>query len=284
MNHTPSDQTSHVSAAGPYSMRQAALQPTMPLIPDEANLTSHHNTAAPSPPDRLPTRNLQSSNTPHSRDVSTARGRVDVPAALGVANFQNQQKREQSHSKSPESIAGRSGLGYEGGLERRPSNSYEHHRQTSIVHGVQHSRNPSFATSSTTATASQLTPDNSSTVSFGSGAGSAGASADSMLAGKSGKLEQSDVPPNHPHAGNNGSAHGQSMGLTTIEDNDPNDGIDVNLTQRKMPPNTKPRVHTHTRSRSKHHQEARTVGEYALHHLFNSVRVCIYYILWKGSC
>lgn len=257
-------------------MRQAApLQPTMPLIPDETNLTSHHNTAAPSPPDRLPPRNLQSSSTPHSRDVSTARGRVDVPAALGVANLQNQQRRGQSHSKSPESVAGRAGLGYDGGLERKPSNSYEHHRQTSIVHGVQHSRNPSFATSSTTATASQLTPDNSSTVSFGSGAGSAGASTDSMLAGKTGKLEQSDVPPNHSHAGNNGSAHA----LTTIEDNNPNNGVDISLTQRKMPSNSKPRVHTHTRSRSKHHQEARTVGEYALHHLFNSVRVCIYSVL-----
>jgi hypothetical protein len=259
-------------------MRQAApLQPTMPLIPDEANLTSHHNTAAPSSSDRLPTRNLQSSttNTTHSRDVSTARGRVDSPAALGIANFQNQQaRRGQSHSKSPESVAGSSGLGYEGGLERRPSNSYGHHRQTSIVHGVQHSRNPSFATSSTTATANQLTPDGLSSVSFGgSTAGSASASVESMLTAKSGKLDQPDISSNHSHGGNNGSTHAHSAGLTTIEDNDPNDGFDGQHTQRKMPPNsTKLRqVHSHTRSHSKHPQEARTVGEYALHHLFNSV-------------
>jgi hypothetical protein len=32
------------------------------------------------------------------------------------------------------------------------------------------------------------------------------------------------------------------------------------------------RERSHSRSHSKHHSESKTVGEYALHHLFNSVR------------
>ncbi|RMZ84830.1 hypothetical protein DV737_g993, partial [Chaetothyriales sp. CBS 132003] len=43
-------------------------------------------------------------------------------------------------------------------LSRQNSSSYGHHRQTSVIHGVQHSRNPSFNSASTSA-ASPLSPD-----------------------------------------------------------------------------------------------------------------------------
>lgn len=44
----------------------------------------------------------------------------------------------------------------EPGLRRQLSNSYGHHRQTSVIHGVQHSRNPSF---NSPQTASPLSPE-----------------------------------------------------------------------------------------------------------------------------
>lgn len=246
-------------------MRQAApLQPTMPLIPDESNTASHHNVS--SPPERLAARNPQASAN-HSREASAARGTAGDNAVLGLSTLQPQSRRGQSHSKSPDPTAGRSGIGYEGGLERRSSTSYGHHRQTSIVHGIQHSRNPSLAASSTTAT--PLSPELIAAV------GRAGGSESESTLG--GRLEQADLHANYASPGSNGTSYTQPVGLSTIEDNDTGEatnGHPTNPTHRKMLSNGKSRRDpSHSRTHSKHHhQESKTVGEYALHHLFNSVR------------
>lgn len=258
----------NVFIAAPHAMRQAApLQSTMPLIPDESNIASHHN--GPPQPDRVPVRNPQPSAV-HSRETSAARGRTGDTPVSGLSTLQPQQRhRGQSQSKSPEPTATRPGAGYEGTIERRPSNSYGHHRQTSIVHGIQHSRNPSFAASSTTS--SPLSPE--IIASFGR---SGSSESDSTLAGR---LEQPDQQTNYTSPGSNGTSHVQPPGLSTIEDNDtdePSAAQPRNPTHRKMVSNGRPRrEQSHARGHSKHHHhppESKTVGEYALHHLFNSVK------------
>ncbi|KAL2869226.1 putative cell morphogenesis protein (PAG1) [Aspergillus lucknowensis] len=234
----------------------------MPLVPDDSISTSHHNISSPA--ERLGTRSTPSS-TVHSRETSAVRGRALDPSALAPVTLQSQStRRGHSHSKSPETSSVRPSPGYDAPLERRPSNSYGHHRQTSIVHGVQHSRNPSFAASSTST--SPLSPELIASLSR-SGVEQEGA----------GRLEHPDMHSNHQNPPLNGTASHNSQGiLSTIEDQDTEDGQDgvspASVAHRRMNSTGKQwRERSHSRSHSRHPQsESKTVGEYALHHLFNS--------------
>ncbi|KAE8356011.1 cell morphogenesis N-terminal-domain-containing protein [Aspergillus coremiiformis] len=243
------------------SIKAGLIQPsTMPLIPDESGLALHHTFA--SPPERLVTRSTPSS-TVHSRETSAVRGRPADPSTFTPSTLQPQNtRRGHSHSKSPETSSGRPGAGYDVTLERRPSNSYGHHRQTSIVHGIQHSRNPSFAASSTSS--SPLSPELIASIGRG-----AGVEQDSSPLGR---LEQLDIHTFHQSQATNGTGHTLQGMLSTIEDQDTDEAADgglANPAHRRMNSNGKPR--SHSRSHSKHHHtESKTVGEYALHHLFNS--------------
>jgi furry protein family len=241
----------------------------MPLVPDES-ISSHHQPI--SPPDRLGARNVQSPIL-HSRE-SSARGRAADVSALSLPTLQPQPqhgRRGQSHSKSPESAVARPGIAYEGGLERKSSASYGHHRKTSIVHGIQHSRNTSFANSSST---SVLSPDILTSVGLGSSNTTAPRS-EPTLPVLPDRLEQPE-PPSYSSPGSNAPGIVQSGGLTTIEDDDQGESLNgqpKSFAHRKMLSNGKAQWdHSRSRSHSKHpHQESKTVGEYALHHLFNSV-------------
>lgn len=265
--------------ASSYPSRAAALEPTMPLGPDESPVPTHQNPT--SPPDRLAVRNASSPGLtgPHSREPSTSipRGRPADPSTLGVPTLPPQSsRRAQSHSKSPESTAARpaGAAAHEGPIERKPSVSYGHHRKTSIVHGIQHSRDPSFATSVTTA--SPLSPEIIASV----GLNSTNNGAPGPDVPSSGRPDQYELHPPYTSAGSNATGHVQPSGLSTIEDDDSGEttkanGQPRNPTHRKMLSNGKSR-RDHSRSHSKHHhQESKTVGEYALHHLFNSVRVLV---------
>lgn len=244
------------------SIKAGPVQPTtMPLIPDESGLASHHTFA--SPPERLVTRSTPSS-TVHSRETSAVRGRPADPSTLAPSTLQPQNtRRGHSHSKSPETASGRPGASYDATLERRPSNSYGHHRQTSIVHGIQHSRNPSFAASSTSN--SPLSPEMIASL----GRGVSVEQDNSPL----GRLEQLDMHTFHQNQATNGTAHTLQGMLSTIEDRDTDEAAEgglANPAHRRMNSSGKPR--SHSRSYSKNHlTESKTVGEYALHHLFNSV-------------
>jgi hypothetical protein len=236
----------------------------MPLIPDDSSLASHHNIS--SPPERLVTRSTPASAI-HSREASAVRGRAADTSALAPSTLQPQNNRRgQSHSKSPDPTAARPGIGYDVSLERRPSNSYGHHRQTSIVHGVQHSRNPSFAASSNAT--SPLSPE--LIASLGRGAGN-----DQEIAG-AGRLDQNEMPPNHHSPGGNGTSHILQGTLSTIEDQDTgevgnaNPASSVHRRMNSAGKSWKERSHSRSHSRQQH-SESKTVGEYALHHLFNSV-------------
>lgn len=235
----------------------------MPLIPDESGPASHHVFA--SPPERLVTRSTPSS-TVHSRETSAVRGRPADPSALAPSSLQPQNKRRgHSHSKSPETSSGRpSAAGYDSPLERRPSNSYGHHRQTSIVHGIQHSRNPSFAASTTST--SPLSPELIASLGRGGGV-----DPDSAAAARH---DQADMHASYQSPGGNASNHSLTGTLSTIEDQDTDEvgsHSPANTVHRRMNSSGKPwRERSHSRSHSKHF-ESKTVGEYALHHLFNSV-------------
>ncbi|KAJ5102364.1 hypothetical protein NUU61_004586 [Penicillium alfredii] len=236
-------------AAGP------GQQPTLPLIPDDPKVASLHNLASPA--DRRGTRTAQS--TPmHSRESSAVRGRAADPSVLAPTL---QVRRGHSSSKSPDVSNARS-PGYEPGLERRPSNSYGHHRQTSIVHGMQHSRNPSMAGS--TASTSPLSPE--LIASLGRGGFD-----DTAVPGR---MDQLDGTANYPTPNAIAAAHGLQGALSTIQDTDSigaMDGLPVNMAHKRMNSGGKSRrERSHSRSHSKHHSESKTVGEYALHHLFNS--------------
>lgn len=237
----------------------------MPLIPDESGPASHHIIA--SPPERLVTRSTPSS-TVHSRETSAVRGRPADPSALAPSSLQPQNtRRGHSHSKSPETSNGRpSAAAYDAPLERRPSNSYGHHRQTSIVHGIQHSRNPSFAASTTST--SPLSPELIASLGRSGGGGESDSAAHS-------RHDQSDMNSSYQSSGGNTSSHSLTGTLSTIEDQDTEEvgsHSPANPVHRRMNSSGKPwRERSHSRSHSKPHFESKTVGEYALHHLFNSV-------------
>ncbi|KAL4872860.1 hypothetical protein BDV12DRAFT_161639 [Aspergillus spectabilis] len=249
----------HTIKSGP------AQSSPMPLIPDDPISTSHHTLA--SPLERLVTRSTPSS-TVHSRETSTVRGRALDPSALASASLQPQSNRRgHSHSKSPETSSVRPSPGNDAPLERRPSNSYGHHRQTSIVHGIQHSRNPSFAASTTST--SPLSPELIASLSRSGGA-------EQDIVGI-GRLEYSEMHSSHQSPSGNGAANHNVQGmLSTIEDRDPeevpNGASPVSVAHRRMNSSGKPwRERSHSRSHSRHlPAESKTVGEYALHHLFNS--------------
>ncbi|KAJ5371431.1 uncharacterized protein N7496_007523 [Penicillium cataractarum] len=194
----------------------------------------------------------------HSREPSAVRGRAADPSAL-VPTLQA--RRGHSGSKSPDVSAGHP-AGYDVGLERRPSNSYGHHRQTSIVHGMQHSRNPSMAGS--TASTSPLSPELIASL------GRGGFDEATVPT----KLDQLDPHSNYQSPGMP-AGHGVPGTLSTIQDNDADDtmnGSPASVIHKRMNSGGTigRRDRSHSRSHSKHHSESKTVGEYALHHLFNS--------------
>jgi hypothetical protein len=140
-------------------------------------------------------------------------------------------------------------------LERKPSQSYAHNRNTSIVHGVQHSRNTSYVNSPATSPLSEHAQ-------VITGLDGAIMSQDSITAAFSAHGVTAG-----PNAANGFASSALSPGA-------PGDGS--SSAQRKperAPSRSSRKGHVHHRSQSRHHQqhhELKTVGEYALHHLFNS--------------
>ena len=160
-------------------------------------------------------------NVPRGRPVEP----VGPPAT--AAQIQHRATSAQPHLQDPRYATTSAGGD---GLERKPS-LYGHHRQTSVIHGVQHSRNTSFASN----TPSPLRPDPTADM-------------------------DSDYRRNAATDMN-----GSVMGLE--RDGSMGNGIGYH---RKTPSTRSRRGHTHHRSRSKHNPELRSAGEFALHHLLTS--------------
>jgi len=181
------------------------------------------------------------------RETSTPRGR-----ALTTSSSRGTSPRPRTPVASiPKISTSHENLG----LERRPSGSYGHHRQASIVHGnIQHSRNTSFAT---TPSASPLTPE---IIAEAAETNQNGLNTLKMVEDSIGTLPSIN--------GNN------ATGAVPAKGHSPTSSVADGTAKRpeRMHSGRSRRDNNHSRSQSRHHhpQESRTVGEYALHHLFNS--------------
>lgn len=145
-------------------------------------------------------------------------------------------------------------------FETRATNSYGHHRQASVVHGnIQHSRNPSYPSASPVTM--PLSPEMLQSQGFG-GVGIAGDLSNS-------KWENADISLSLNSGG--------GTSLATIQDSDSstkNSGDHKN--HRVMHSAAKlGREPSHNAHSKNLPQDVKTVGEYALHHLFNSVSVIV---------
>ena len=209
---------------------------------------------------------------PHSREVSGPQGRplptFDMAASAASALSAQQQAEPllppQPHASfsSLRSPAGTSGV------ERQPSVVKGHYRQGSKASaGPGHSRNPSFVNSPTTSPLSpQLQNGNSSHI---------------PTAYKHPQMTATRQNGSDPRLSDaiastltNASTLFHSLSSTSTLVND-RDASMVNLSQRRTngPPTVRMRIegsHSHSRSKDQQSQEQKTVGDYALHHLFDS--------------
>lgn len=199
----------------------------------------------------------------HTRDLS--RGRGPAPAN-GVSNIHTQQPGTALSPRSQSSAgAVRSPAGSDVGIERQPSVTQGHYRQTSRAQGTYlQARNPAFASSPIT---SPLSPETSSPATSSSGAPDL---SNHTMANRS-------VSSRHPTESASGTAHGSlhsSSSSTLVGDQDLGDLNGGTTTQRRLDRTHSVkgrRGHDPQRSQSRHSQEQKSVGEYALHHLFNKV-------------
>lgn len=165
-----------------------------------------------------------------SREPSQTRGRALTSSSRTTRSPRSQTPAVAlpSSNSSPDRTLGTT-------LERKPSGSYAHNRNTSIVHGIQHSRNTSFVNSPAT---SPLSPQ---------AIAAAGATIDGAVMSQESIVEAFAANGNMPAA--------------------------TTRPERAPSARSSRRGHNHHRSQSRHHQHAhelKTVGEYALHHLFNA--------------
>lgn len=223
-----------------------ALPPLSQARQHVGNL-SHHHPDLPAPP---------SVPTIPSRESSVTRGRAPTVSS---------QRGPPSRSQTPVVAISRErpspDAGVERKLERKPSQSYGHHRNTSIVHGIQHSRNTSFVNSPAT---SPLSPQ---IIAAAGGAGPNGLDGPFMMP----QDELSELPANISPSATNGGGRYHGTGPPSVS----GDYRAYTEQQYRGEPRRLERTdsvrlkNTHVRSQSRHHH-GRTVGELALHHLFNA--------------
>ncbi|KAI9891339.1 MAG: Cell morphogenesis protein PAG1 [Vezdaea aestivalis] len=168
----------------------------------------------------------------HSRDPSLSR------EALVGGKSQNGTPPGSSYQSRP-------------GLERKPSTSYGHHRQTSIVHGMQHSRNPSFVNNTSP---NPLSPQ---LIAAAGTTGPAGLQ-DGGLGDLSSLLGRSTL---------NGDARNGSASPVVNQSENFNTVRRLNRAHSAKTSRDYVQHLSHSRPSA---AESKTVGEYALHHLFNA--------------
>ena len=200
-----------------------------------------------------------------ARDLSTSRGRGPGSNSIPAPNTLQLQALQSGRSRSTTAGA-RSPGAVNGGLERRPSAAYGHLRKASTnPGGILQYNNGSFVNSPSASPLNTLpaglTLNGGPYTEF---------SALTMI-----HQNTADLHPNgSPSSTLNGSFHGYSTTSTMGSNRDDVDGIATSFSQKKID-----RLHSgrsrkeqnHQRSSSKQQPDHKTVGEYALHHLFNSV-------------
>ena len=254
------------TCADPRSLPLAGVQSAKARLQSLVNSpeqASYHNSPPPFEP--------RSAGSPHpsqhKRDTSVSRGRIPILPANGSSNLHAQIQlpgRAVSPRVSP-SNGEQSTRG--GGLERRPSANYGHHRQTSIVHGLpQHSRNSSLAKSPALSHRSPQLPTSSHTPN--------GFLNDTL--GFSPLFTSSpDFQPFMSPLSTGSSVLSTPSSITAGARETTRDGNGSEATfstQRKMDRKPSGKVkREHGNSHTKHQAEQVTVGECALQHLFHMV-------------
>ena len=228
-----------------------------------------YSPSSPPEADRLDT----SQGNISSWDSSGSRGRVPASNNLVMLNSPLPQNGIALASRSQSTAAvARSPSELKSSLERRPSATQTHYRQTSRTQGLyQHSRNTSYVNSPAT---SPLSPQLNEPASLVAAATTVTPEYQSLTSIHHRALERrpSDSPSNTVF----GSVNSSSTS-TLVGDRETGDAGGTMLVQKKIDRTHSVRSrrgHSHHRSQSKHQQqsqEQKTVGEYALHHLFNSV-------------
>lgn len=200
----------------------------------------------------------QYATTTHTREGSLVRGRPQQSASqsYGPSYLPHSRAGSAQPHGSDSGVNNRGPPAVDTGLQRRPSNSYGHHRQTSVINGLQHSRGPSF---NSPTSASPLTPDSSTTVPNYAGYPAA------VRRGQYSNTEPSTfTTPGSPFPG-----HTQGHSIDSL--------IDTTIPTRDTPPSQPRKRKDQSRTRRAHgyqssssQAEPRTPGEYALHHLFHA--------------
>ncbi|KAF1831086.1 hypothetical protein BDW02DRAFT_532702 [Decorospora gaudefroyi] len=207
-----------------------------------AGNASHHIDAASSA-SREPSQTRGRALTASSRTITP---RSQTPA-LKLASASTSSSGNSSPDRTPNT------------LERKPSGSYAHNRNTSIVHGIQHSRNTSFVNSPAT---SPLSPHVIA---------AAGAALDGAVMSQESIAEAFAANGMQPGAGA-GTHAGPGNGYSATGAQ-PEASVPQRKPERAPSARSSRKGHNHHRSQSRHPQHAhelKTVGEYALHHLFNA--------------
>ncbi|CAJ2513686.1 Uu.00g018050.m01.CDS01 [Anthostomella pinea] len=200
----------------------------------------------------------------HSRESSLEK--LQSGGLAGLAGIpESPRSASSSRSAGLRSPTSRQGLG--GILDRladQKTGAYGHHRQTSIVHGIQHSRNGSLSSSS-----SPLSPQMIAAVGAGMPPERPEMPTMPSMVRQDSDLSTGSRPPT-AMSGTTANTTSQPLERTlSVSESGAN-----TLTQRRV-------VRTHSRARrdhahqqshsSRHHKdEQKTVGEYALHVLFTS--------------
>ncbi|KAI4682406.1 uncharacterized protein J4E88_005296 [Alternaria novae-zelandiae] len=185
-----------------------------------------------------------------SREPSQTRGRALTASSRTIASrSQTPAVKAASSNSSPDRTLTT--------LERKPSGSYAHNRNTSIVHGIQHSRNTSFVNSPAT---SPLSPQII--------AAAAGATLDGALMSQESIADAFAANGMQPGAGTGNVYAGVGPQAASSDGS-----ISHRKPERAPSARSVRKGHNHHRSQSRHPphpHELKTVGEYALHHLFNA--------------
>lgn len=226
-------------------------------------LAKQHAPSKPVVELRIPT------STAHSRESSLSRltSVADAASALSPDGQTHQTLLHSPRFQASQNSAVKAGAAsLESQLELRSPTSYGHHRQTSIVHGYQRSRDGSFPSSS-----SPLSPQII--------AAAGGESLDS----KSNMARTEDGAPASATPSMTGSSTFSSSSSTLMPERvaaPPDHNIPNAVGHKKMErmhsgKSRREAGHGHSHSRHHHREEVKSVAEYALHVLFTSVSIYI---------
>ncbi|KAK5955796.1 Cell morphogenesis protein PAG1 [Knufia fluminis] len=225
----------------------ADLIPTRQPVPDPSNSHAFHESTDHVPLAPSLYRAGHVPNGSQSRDPSVTRGRnIHGPSQ----NLTPTSRAPSAQPTIPEGEAAGGSIALDTGLQRRTSN--RHHRQTSVINGLQHSRNPSF---NSPLTASPLSPESLHNASLRNAAARRGP----------GLATEMDSPNGHlPLSAH---FHGPSIDSTLNLDSSQAGSIASIRTQAS----TSRGGRGHAYGASVNTQpDGRTPSQYAMHHLFNA--------------